>query len=170
MSLILSQYSILCHLFCLNIMSLILSQQYVTYSVSILNIMSLILSQYSILCHLFCLNTQLQTFQRYSRSPSKSDHQHNQREYSSNAHQESKQKHNNQNIPNSQDDSNTIINELIRRISGLESKLIAQERENSLSYERKDNNNDRKIDLTSLESKINYLLSDFTDLSEQVRK
>ena len=52
----------------------------------------------------------------------------------------------------------------------MESKLIAQERENSLSYERKDNNNDRKIDLTSLESKINYLLSDFTDLSEQVRK
>ena len=74
------------------------------------------------------------------------------------------------NIPNSQNDSNTIIDELIRRISGLESKLIAQERENSLSYERKDNSNDRKMDLTSLESKINYLLSDFTDLSEQVRK
>ena len=74
------------------------------------------------------------------------------------------------------DEENPIIDELIKRISGLESKLLSQSQPqfngNNESEERKDNitdsNRKKKIDVADLESKINFVLSDLSDLSEQI--
>ena len=74
------------------------------------------------------------------------------------------------------DEENPIIDELIKRISGLESKLLSQSQPqfngNNESEERKDNitdsNRKKKIDVADLESKINFIISDLSDLSEQI--
>ena len=72
------------------------------------------------------------------------------------------------------DEDKRIITELTYRISRLEQKL--HDKDNSESSERKENNERRevverkvrKVDQTDLERKVNYLVSDVSELSEQV--
>ena len=108
-----------------------------------------------------------QIYQKYATSPQKYErkqNEDNETEYQSKYGSPNK----NTEIYNK---DNNLLQELISRIKGLESKVSAQEKDNYGSNERKDNydKKNEKNGFIDLESKINFLISDFTDLTEQVR-